>query len=71
MLSPPDWPLPDAAPAAEHGAYVLFVGTLQPRKNVERLIEAFDAVHAAHPHLTLVLAGPAGWMADQIGRAHV
>ncbi len=70
-------PLPDGPPAVEHGAeYVLCVGTLQPRKNVERLIEAFDAVHAQHPRLKLVLAGPVGWMADGIrvatlARAHV
>ena len=54
--------LPEAAPAAEHGRYVLFVGTLQPRKNLGTLIEAFDAVHAAAPEVGLVVAGPRGWM---------
>ena len=38
--------------------FVLFVGTLEPRKNLERLIAA-NAVSSAR--LPLVVAGPAGW----------
>lgn len=52
--------------------FVLYVGTLQPRKNLERLIEAFarilPAVEAAWPGLQLVLAGRVGWLADGILR---
>ncbi len=47
--------------------FLLHVGTLQPRKNLERLIEAFDPGQVA-----LVLAGRRGWLADPIyakGRA--
>jgi glycosyltransferase involved in cell wall biosynthesis len=42
-------------------AYVLFVGTLEPRKNLVRLVRAYRrmAVRGA-PH-ALVLAGPIGW----------
>jgi glycosyltransferase involved in cell wall biosynthesis len=54
--------LPAAEPAREHGAYVLFVGTLQPRKNLARLVEAFDAVHRDHGEWTLVVAGARGWL---------
>jgi glycosyltransferase involved in cell wall biosynthesis len=54
-------PLPAVPAATDLGRYVLFVGTLQPRKNVERLVLAFDAVHAAYPDVRLVLAGPRGW----------
>jgi len=38
--------------------YILFVGTLEPRKNLRRLVEAMS--HLADP-LPLVVAGPAGW----------
>lgn len=40
--------------------YVLWVGTVEPRKNLERLLDAFERV-AAGRELTLALVGPAGW----------
>jgi len=48
------------------GDYVLFIGRIQPRKNLVRLIEAFSRLLTDHPNLTLVLAGPAGWLAETI-----
>jgi len=48
--------------------YVLYVGTLQPRKNLVRLVDAFAAVRQQHPELILVLAGRRGWLADPIFR---
>jgi glycosyltransferase involved in cell wall biosynthesis len=42
------------------GPYVLALATLEPRKNLVRLVDAFGAVHAAHPDVGLVLAGPDG-----------
>jgi glycosyltransferase involved in cell wall biosynthesis len=48
--------------------YVLHVGTLQPRKNLARLIEAVASLRAAHPSLHLVLAGRPGWLAEPILR---
>ena len=41
------------------GPYVLFVGTLEPRKNLARLVEA--VARLGRPDLTLVVAGPDGW----------
>ncbi|MEK7278812.1 MAG: glycosyltransferase family 1 protein [Chloroflexota bacterium] len=41
--------------------FLLHVGTIQPRKNLERLIEAFDP-----SQISLVLAGQRGWLADSI-----
>ena len=41
--------------------YVLFVGTLEPRKNLPRLVAAFERVRPEHTDLELVLAGPSGW----------
>ncbi len=44
--------------------YVLFVGTLQPRKNVKRLIEAFSKQE--NQDLDLVLVGKKGWNYEDI-----
>ncbi len=48
------------------GPYILFIGRLQPRKNLVRLIEAFARLAPDRPSLSLVLAGPAGWLAEPI-----
>lgn len=47
--------------------YFLFIGTLQPRKNIERIVQAFHRWQAAHPqqHIGLVLAGKGGWLFQQ------
>jgi glycosyltransferase involved in cell wall biosynthesis len=50
-----------------HGNYVLFVGTLQPRKNIERLIEAFGKVlNIKKEELQLVIVGKKGWLYESI-----
>lgn len=41
--------------------YVLWCGTLEPRKNLPTLIKAFASIADTLPHLDLVLAGPSGW----------
>lgn len=42
--------------------YLLFLGTLEPRKNIEAIIDAFVAYKQDHPsNIKLVLAGPFGW----------
>ncbi|MHB0858259.1 MAG: glycosyltransferase family 4 protein [Anaerolineae bacterium] len=47
--------------------YILGLGTLQPRKNFRRLIEAFDMVRRRDkvPH-QLVIGGGKGWLYDDI-----
>ena len=47
------------------GRYILWVGTIEPRKNLPRLIDAFIA--GAPADVQLVLAGPDGWMQDLDG----
>jgi glycosyltransferase involved in cell wall biosynthesis len=47
--------------------YVLFVGTLEPRKNVVRLVRAYRQLAHDLPH-ALVLAGPDGWHTDELER---
>lgn len=51
--------------------YVLFVGTIEPRKNIPRLIEAFSAAVAGHayPH-RLIIAGGKGWMNGPVRMAY-
>ncbi len=43
------------------GPYLLSVGTLHPRKNYRRLIQAFEPLARQHPDLSLVIAGGRGW----------
>ncbi len=46
--------------------YILFVGTLQPRKNLVRLIEAFKIISESNKKLDLVIVGRRGWLYDEI-----
>jgi glycosyltransferase involved in cell wall biosynthesis len=46
--------------------YFFFVGTIQPRKNLARLIEAFAKFSPDQPEMKLVLAGSKGWLSDEI-----
>ncbi len=48
--------------------YVLFVGTLEPRKNLVRLVRAYRRVAARGAPHALVLAGPIGWGHHQLMR---
>jgi len=52
------------------GPFTLYAGTREPRKNLERLVEAHRAARATDVHLgPLVLAGPSGWGEVPIGDA--
>ena len=46
------------------GDYLLYLGTIQPRKNLQRLIEAFSQLPIANSQL--LLAGKPGWYSDQL-----
>lgn len=49
--------------------YLLFVGSLQPRKNIEGLLTALaTGVIAKHPDLKMVIVGPQGWLAGGIDK---
>jgi glycosyltransferase involved in cell wall biosynthesis len=48
--------------------FFLFVGTIEPRKNVRRLIEAFGRAVAQGLDCFLVLAGAKGWKCEEIYR---
>jgi glycosyltransferase involved in cell wall biosynthesis len=82
-LSPRFRPVEDAAAIATAqarysigGEYFLYVGTIQPRKNLLRLIEAFAQIlriadanlQSAIGNLQLVIAGKKGWLTEAIER---
>ena len=59
------------------GTYLIHVGTLQPRKNLSRLLDAFALLIERHRDLRLVLAGKGGWLyqplfaqAERLGLEH-
>ena len=45
--------------------YILFVSTIQPRKNVVKLVQAFRLLKEAGYSGKLVIAGKVGWMAEE------
>lgn len=54
------------------GDYMLYLGTIEPRKNLQRLIEAYEILvkQKKNDNLPkLVLAGGKGWLCDDIYRA--
>lgn len=63
--------LPDTAPdgvdlPSRIGRYLLVVGTLEPRKNQQLVLDAFDRLSKRHGDLGLVLVGRQGWMVDDL-----
>lgn len=52
-----------------HGRYLAFLGTLEPRKDVATLVEAFDVLAPDHPDLALVIAGGSGWGNERFEQA--
>jgi len=48
-------------------SFILFLGTVEPRKNIEGLIKAFEIVKTKQPSdLKLVIAGGRGWKARPV-----
>jgi glycosyltransferase involved in cell wall biosynthesis len=68
----------DFRPAAEgpealaeygiHPPYLLYVGTLEPRKNLPRALRAFARIAASYPDCRFVLVGQRGWSYDDVLR---
>ena len=57
---PPAWP-PWTTGWPAGRPYLVFVGTLEPRKDLPTLVAAFARIADRHPEALLVLAGGAGW----------
>lgn len=58
-------PAPTLARLGIPRPYLLSVGTLEPRKNLARLVRAYRRAGAPY---ALVLAGPAGWRSEDLER---
>jgi glycosyltransferase involved in cell wall biosynthesis len=46
-------------------SYILFLGTIQPRKNAKKLVQAFHLLKEGGYKGKLVIAGGIGWLADE------
>ncbi len=46
--------------------YLLFVGMIEPRKNLDKLVLAFDKLRKESGGYQLVIAGPRGWLYDSL-----
>lgn len=67
---PTDGGRPRSLAALEPGSFWLCVGTIQPRKNLSRVLEAWARLRESLPDSpALVLAGASGWGTDQFERA--
>lgn len=51
--------------------YLVFVGTVEPRKDLPSLVAAFGRIANRHPDALLVLAGGAGWGTAAVDQAVV
>ncbi len=62
----PDRYFEKTAPYALAKPYILYVGTVEPRKNLDALLDGYKALRAdLREHYDLVIAGPVGWAATE------
>ena len=50
------------------GKYLLFAGTVEPRKNIEALLDAWERIRNRAGGMTLVIAGRWGWGSEELLR---
>jgi glycosyltransferase involved in cell wall biosynthesis len=65
----PPAPVDAGDPLGPGPPYVLALGTIEPRKNLPRLLDAFDLVAEHQADLRLVVAGADGWGAEAFAAA--
>lgn len=64
-------PTPDRAPAMSlvgDAPYLLYVGTIEPRKNLVRVLRAFARVAASLPNHRFLIVGQRGWLYEDVLR---
>ena len=61
---------PGALPGDVPERYLLFVGTLEPRKNLDNLLSAYSSLGSSQRRPPLIIVGGSGW-GDYDVRAHV
>lgn len=56
----------EAKPAVRDRPYVLYVGTIEPRKNLDTVLDAWKLVRGdLRGRFDLLIAGPEGWVAEK------
>ena len=60
-----------SVPTPVSGPYILFVGTIEPRKNLPRLVEAYQLLRSAGRTERLVIVGAKGWNDVRVDRTSV
>ena len=60
-----------SVPTPVTGPYILFVGTIEPRKNLPRLVEAYQLLRRAGRVERLVIVGAPGWNDVRVDRTSV
>jgi alpha-1,3-rhamnosyl/mannosyltransferase len=56
----------NALPAKRDRPYFLFVGTIEPRKNIDALLDAWEGLSPGiRDEFDLLIAGPAGWRSER------
>lgn len=56
----------DAPPTPKQKPYILFVGTIEPRKNLDTLLDAYAGLRSdLREAFDLIVAGPAGWASEK------
>ncbi|NOQ21863.1 MAG: glycosyltransferase [Candidatus Aegiribacteria sp.] len=52
----------------QKGRYIVFAGTIEPRKNISALLDSWEIVNRTHTDLKLVIAGRWGWGTEALRR---
>jgi len=60
LINNDSWPLPE-----DKIKYILCVGTIEPRKNYNLILDAFDLLSSKYPDINLVIVGREGWNSAQ------
>lgn len=69
--SEPPLEMPSEQPQRVTEPFILYVGSAFPHKNLEKLVEAFEILHAQNPNLQLVLAGKKEYYYEQVEKKAV
>ena len=60
--------LPDRFFSRDVNKYLLYLGTIEPRKNISFIIRSFAKIADKYPELRLVIAGKDGWLYQDINK---
>lgn len=55
----------EGSSSEERGQEILYVGTIEPRKGIVSLVQAFEILASQNPDVTLTVVGQIGWKAEE------